>query len=158
MKLYPYRDAHGQLYPELDWRWVSGDVLAQYLSVSVSTVWNQTRAGLFGATSDPASGVRLLRTPTSKRSRIQYRPGVLWQRKRLGRYGDPRFDWQSLSGRIVLYHAPLSEAAAPAAPATVDPTDRDLLKNVGSAVLRLIQESVTQQTITFSGPRLVEEG
>lgn len=162
MKLHPYRDQHGALYPELDWRWVSGDLIAQYLQISIGTVYNRAANGALGTLTDSLTGVRQYKQQGWAKARLQFRPGVIWQRKRLGRYGDPRFDWQQLQGHVVLFHSAMGDAPLPAQVTTPsDAPPSDAMAELGKAVALALTQSLSvaqQKTITFTPLRLIDEG
>nr|MBA3686290.1 hypothetical protein [Planctomycetota bacterium] len=103
--LHPYHDAHGELYPELDWRWVTAAVMIQYCACCHATLTKRANDGAFGR--GEADGVRFVRGragQTRGRGHWEYRPGMIWQRRRLGRYGDAAFDWQKLHHRFPVYN------------------------------------------------------
>lgn len=107
---FPMHDASGVLYPELDWRWVTGCVMAEYLEISRETLCRRTREKLYGWGRD--QGVREMKKLPSDRGWMEYRPAVIWRRLRLGRYGDERFDWRQLDGKIALHNGPVNAHAA----------------------------------------------
>jgi hypothetical protein len=45
VKLFPYHDAAGEFYPELDTRELGVDVMTQYLSLSRITIWKRALRG-----------------------------------------------------------------------------------------------------------------
>jgi hypothetical protein len=123
-RLHPLHDAGGALYPELDWRWVTGAVMVEYLDgISRDTLSKRTARNEYGKGRE--QGVRHLRRNDTDRGRMEYRPAVIWMRLGMGRYGDQRFTWQMLDGKVTLYACPRTEtprvvAAQPLAPAVAD--------------------------------------
>jgi len=101
VKLHVYHDAAGALYPELDTREVTAEVLAAYLGVSRWTVWQRANRGDYGRTL--AAGAELRRVANRKGHWV-FRPAVIWRVKGWGRYVQVGFRPLDLDGRVRVYH------------------------------------------------------
>lgn len=160
-RLFPLHDAHGSFYPELDWRWVSGAVMVDYLACSRNALWKRTLAKEYGFGRE--QGVRHVKTHDKDRGRMEYRPGMIWRRLRLGRYGDERFDWRQLDGRIPLYCCPLGQTpkqvnAEPTAPDLSLPMQAAIadLARTASTAMALLGRGNAPLPIQFAAPQLAE--
>jgi hypothetical protein len=99
MSLFPYHDAGGRLYPELDDREVGIEVMATYLNVNRCTVYARVCARQYGVTR--AEGAWLWRSAANPKSRgvWRFRPSVIWRRLGMGRWSLPGFDPRHLDGK-----------------------------------------------------------
>jgi hypothetical protein len=104
MRFFPYHDAGGLFWPELDTRHVGLETLSCYLGLGLSQTYQRVinqDLGPLGKT--PAAGLWV--TPTrgkNKRARYTVQPATLWRLRGLGRYALPGFDPQRVQVR--LYH------------------------------------------------------
>ena len=157
MKFNPMHDASGVLYPELDFRWVSAAVVAVYLGVSMWSVYGRATSGEFGKIQlDGANGVRKYTPPRSKKPRLEFRPGIVWMQRRLGRYADARFDWRQLERCVAVRTCPMV-ATTNAELVPVAATPPDPVRDFGVALVRMIQQSLpqgTQEVLEFPGLRV----
>ena len=98
MKQFPYHDAAGLRYPELDTRTVSVLVMADYLGLSRWAVRDRAVAGVYGRT--PAEGAWVAKRPGEKRARglWAFRPALIWRRLGWGRFAQVGFDPRQLEG------------------------------------------------------------
>ncbi len=101
MKLHPYHDAAGKLYPETDTREVSVAVLCQYLSLHRDTVWVHAKRGDYGKT--VAEGAWFVKARVGKGGEYRFRPAVLWRRKGWGRFSQVGFDPLALERSVRIY-------------------------------------------------------
>lgn len=136
MILFPYHDASGTRYPELDTREVGIDVVADYLGLSRITVWKRAARGEYGTS--PAAGAWFAAPKGNKRKVWTFRPAVLWRTKQWGRYAQVGFRPLDLEGRVRVYHCDPAETAQrqqaqPAVAADV----QDLLRQLAGCNLNL---------------------
>lgn len=135
MKLFPYHDATGARYPELDHREVTACVLAAYLDVSRETIWKRANAGAFGRTR--AEGAEL-RRGTGSKSHWVFRPSVIWRVRQWGRYTQVGFRAQDLEGRVRIYHCdPVDTAKREQSTPTVPADVQDLMRQLAGCNLNL---------------------
>lgn len=109
MKLFPYHDASGKLFPEIDTRQVSVELFAQYLELSRFTVWDRATRGEFGRT--PAEGAWVVPSRSGKRGQWAFRPAVIFRRKNWGRFAQLGFNPVELESRVRIYHCDPNKTA-----------------------------------------------
>ncbi len=102
MNLHPYHDASGSLYPELDTREVSVDVMVHYLGLSRITIWKRAGRGDYG--NSVPTGAWFGAPKGNKRKCWTFRPAVLWRVKQWGRFNQVGFRPLDLEGRVRIYH------------------------------------------------------
>lgn len=102
MILFPYHDASGTRYPELDTREVGIDLMADYLGLCRVTVWKRALRGEYG--NSPAAGAWFAAPKGNKRKVWTFRPAVLWRVKQWGRFSEVGFRPLDLEGRVRVYH------------------------------------------------------
>jgi len=101
MKLFAYHDAAGKLYPELDTREVSIDVLCRYLGVHRDTVRVRAKLGDYGnATS---TGAWFQKARNGRGGKWLFRPAILWRVKKWGRFAQVGFDPMALERSVRIY-------------------------------------------------------
>lgn len=140
MRLHPYHDAAGALYPELDTREVTAEVLAAYLSVSRWTVWQRANRGDFGR-SLISTGAELRRV-NGRKGHWVFRPATIWRVKGWGRYAQVGFRPLDLEGRVRVYqcdpaHTASVEAQRQHAGGTLPPDVQDLIRTLSGTALGL---------------------
>lgn len=110
MKLYPYHDAAGRLYPELDTREVSVAILCQYLGVSRWYVQEHAKRGDYG--NAKASGCWFEKARNGgKGGDWRFRPAVLWRAKVWGRFAQVGFNPLTLETQVRVFCCDPSETA-----------------------------------------------
>lgn len=163
MKIFPYHDAGGRLYPELDARVVDLRVMAAYESVSPWTAFARATRGDYGKTKEQGCWLELRAggpvRGTAPRGRWRFRSAVIYRRLRSGRYaGDPAFDPRQLDGRFTIFCCdPAATAARSAPPAGVDPqaimaTQAGTQLEVLSLLRRLLGPMPGGVTVPFPAP------
>jgi hypothetical protein len=101
MRLFPFHDAAGKLYPELDTREVSVAVVCQYLGVSRWYVQEHAKRGDYGRTI--AEGAWFMKARVGKGGEWRFRPAVLWRVKKWGRFAQVGFDAMALERAVRIY-------------------------------------------------------
>ena len=110
MKLFPYHDVNGKLFPELDTREVGVQLMCDYLSVHRFTVWDRAQTGEFGRT--PAEGAWFAKSRHGRTGgRWKFRPATLWRRKMWGRFAAIGFDPMALETRVRIFACDPTETA-----------------------------------------------
>lgn len=139
MKLYPYHDAAGGFYPELDTREVSTEVIGQYLSISRMTVWERAQRGVFGKSANEGAW---LRRPVGAKGRAMwtFRPAVIWRAKAWGRYAQVGFNPLLIDGKVRVYHCNPEQTAKheqQRQPSDLPPEIADLMRSLAGTALGL---------------------
>jgi hypothetical protein len=137
VKLFPYHDAAGEFYPELDTRELGVDVMTQYLSLSRITIWKRALRGDYG--NSPATGAWFGVPKGGRRKCWTFRPAVLWRVKGWGRYAQVGFRALDLEGRIRVFHCdPAITAAREQAQPTIPAEFADLTRQMAGCNMGLM--------------------
>lgn len=153
MILFPFHDATGSLYPELDTREVSVDVMVHYLNLSRITIWKRALRGDYG--NSVSAGAWFAAPRGNKRKLWTFRPAVLWRVKQWGRFAQVGFRPLDLEGRVRLYHCdPAITAAREQAHPTIPAEFAELTRQMAGCNLGLMGllrriGSVANDPITF---------
>ncbi len=157
MKLFPYHDANGRLYPELDTREVSISVVCQYLGISRFTAWERARRNEYGSTT--AEGAWFIKARTGSGGQYAFRPSILWRRKCWGRFAVIGFDPMQVETRVRIFccdpaktaeqQAPQQGAGFEAFAEHLTHVSASLMESM-AVIRRLMPPNANQQTLTFN--------
>lgn len=101
MKLHPYHDAAGMLWPELDTREVTVDVMTAYLQLSRITIYERARRKDYGNNRNTGAWFQPARV--GRGGKWFFIPAILWRVKNLGRYRQVGFSVAASESRVPIY-------------------------------------------------------
>jgi hypothetical protein len=140
---FPYHDAGGLLYPELDERIVGVETIAVYEHCHRTTVGERASVGAYGRVGDHPrvpSGIWRERGAAHAQGALRFRPALLWRVMRLGRYAaDPSFTVAQLVGRVRVFACDPADTLARGAAASsgVPPEVAQALSHLSGTTLEV---------------------